>query len=74
MHIKTKSCTDPSITKSVFRNSLHRAHTMCSKKYIKEETQFLIDMFIDNGHRTFLENLKTIMLKRKIMAVAITPS
>ena len=37
---------------------LHRAHTICSEKYIKEETQFLVDMFVGNGHkRTFLETL-----------------
>ena len=37
---------------------LYRIHTKCSKKYIKEETKFLIDIFAENGHkRTFLENL-----------------
>ena len=29
---------------------------MCSEKYIKEETHFLLDMFVENGHkRTFGE-------------------
>ena len=37
---------------------LHLSHTICSEKYIKEETQFLIDMFVENEHkRLFLENL-----------------
>ena len=43
---------------SSFKGFLHRAHTICLEKYIKEETQFLIDIFIDNGcKRKFPENL-----------------
>ena len=40
---------------------------MCSEKYIKEETQFLIDIFVENGNnRTFLENLvKDYNVKKK---------
>ena len=30
---------------------LHRAHTICSEKYIKEEIQFLVNMFVGNGHK-----------------------
>ena len=52
--IKPKLCIKPDTSKKVF---LHQPHTMCSEKYIKEETQFLIEIFIKNGHkRTFLEN------------------
>ena len=58
IHIKPNSCIDPSITKNVFQGFLHRAHTICSEKYIKEEIQFLVNMFVENGHkRTFLEAL-----------------
>ena len=58
IHIKPNSCIDPSITKSVFKGFLRRAHTICSEKYIKEEIQFLVDMSVENGHkRTFLEAL-----------------
>ena len=50
--------TNPRITKSAFKRFLHRAHTICSEKYIKEKTQFLIDMLVENGHmRKFQENL-----------------
>ena len=48
IHIKPNSCIDPSITKSVFKGFLHGAHTIRSEKYIKEETQFLVDMFVEN--------------------------
>ena len=58
IHIKPNSCIDPSVTKSVFKGFLHRAHTICSEKYLNEETQFLVDMFLENGHkRGFLETL-----------------
>ena len=40
IHIKPNSLLDPSITKSVFKGFLYRAHTVCSEKYIKEETVF----------------------------------
>ena len=50
IHIKPTSCIDPNIIKSVFKGFLHRAHSICSEKYIKEEEKFLIDMFVENGH------------------------
>ena len=34
IHIKPTLCNDPSIIKSVFKGFLHRAHSMCSEKYI----------------------------------------
>ena len=37
--------------------NMHRAHSICSEKYIKEE-KFLIEMFVENGHnKQFLKNL-----------------
>ena len=58
IYIKPNSCIDPSITKSVFKGFLHRTHLVCSRKYIEEETKFLVDMFVKNGcKRTFLETL-----------------
>ena len=56
IHIKPNSCIDLSITKSVFKGFLHRAHTICSEKFIMEEIQFLLNIFVENGHNgTFLE-------------------
>ena len=58
MHVKPNSCIDPSTTKSVFKGFPHRTHTVCLEKHIKGETQYLVDMFVENGHkRTFLANL-----------------
>ena len=67
IHIKPNSCIDPSITKSVFKGFLHLGHKGCSEKYTMEETQFLIDIFVENRHmRTFPENLvKNYNVKKK---------
>ena len=61
IHIKPTSCIDPNIIKSVFQGFLHRAHLICSEKYIKEEEKFLIDMFLENGHNKQL--LKNLVIK-----------
>ena len=37
IHIKPTSCIDPNTIKSVFRGFLHRARSICSEKYVKEE-------------------------------------
>ena len=58
IHIKPTSCIDSNIIKSVFKGFLHRAHSISSDKYIKEEEKFLIDMFVENGHsKQLLKNL-----------------
>ena len=67
IHIKPNPCIHPSRTKRVFKGFLHRAHTICSEKYIKEEIQFLVNMFGENGHkRIFLEvSVKDYNTKKK---------
>ena len=58
IHIKPTSCIDPNIIKSVFKGFPHRAHSICSEKFIKEEEKVLIDMFVENGHsKQLLKNL-----------------
>ena len=60
-HIKPTSCIDPNTIKSVFKGFLHRAHSICSEKYIKEEEKCLIDMFIENGHNK--QHLKNFVIE-----------
>ena len=76
IHIEPNSCIDSSIIKNAFRGFLHRAHTICSEKYVKEETHFIVDMFVENGHKkTFLETLvKDLKKEKNSMTVAITPT
>lgn len=60
IQIKPHSCINPNIIKSVFKGFLHRAHSICSEKYVKQEEQFLVDMFVENGHsKSFLQKLVT---------------
>ena len=61
IHIKPTSCINPNIIKSVFKGFFHRAHSICSEKYIKEEEKFLIDMSVENGHNKQL--LKNLVMK-----------
>ena len=57
IHFKPTSCINPNIIKSVFKGFLHRAHSICSEKYIKNEEKFLMDIFVENGHnKQFLKN------------------
>ena len=58
IHIKPTSCIDPNIIKSVFKGFHHRAHSICSEKYIEEEEKFLINKLVENGHnKQLLKNL-----------------
>ena len=50
IHIKPNSYINPSTTKSVFKGFLHHAHTIYSGTYIKEKTQFLTYVFLNNGN------------------------
>ena len=40
IHIKATSCINRNIIKCVFKGFLHRAHSICSEKYIKEDEKF----------------------------------
>ena len=68
LHIKQNWCIYPSITKRIFKGSLHRAHTIWSEKYTEEETQFLIEVC----QQWTQENISRKF--RKAMTVAITPT
>ena len=58
IYVKPTSCIDSNIIKRVFKGFLHRARSICSEKYIKEEETCLIDMFVENGHsKQLLKNL-----------------
>ena len=61
IHTKLTSCIDPNIIKSVFKGFLHRAHSICSEKYIKDEGKFLINMFAEDGH--YKQLLRNIVIK-----------
>ena len=56
VQIKPESSHDPKILRGVFKGFIDRALSLCSKKYIEEEINFLIDVFVENGYEK--EDLK----------------
>ena len=54
----------PDTITSIFKEFLARATKICSEKYLREEIEYLTDIFCENGHgRKTLQ--KIIALKRK---------
>ena len=54
----------PNVSVSAFKGFLSRAYKICSKRYIDEEIQFLIEVFTENGYeRKTLEKIKNYLNK-----------
>ena len=71
VQIKPHSCIPPDTITSIFKGFLVRAPKICSDKYLREEKEYLTDIFCENGHdRKTLQ--KIIALKRKhVVAIII---
>ena len=50
VQLKPSSNINPSIFRSVFKGFLCRAKRICSLKHIEDEVNFLIQVFVENGH------------------------
>ena len=50
VQIKPDSCHDEKVKYGVFKGFVHRARKICSEKYIEEELEFLVSMFMENGY------------------------
>ena len=46
INIKPTSYIDPNTMKRVFKGFLHRAHSICCEKHIKEEENFSVEIFV----------------------------
>ena len=53
------------IITSVFKDFLHRAHSICHEKYIKKEEKLLIYMFVENDHNKQLSKKLVIQYSNK---------
>ena len=63
VQIKPHSDHDPKIKDGVFNGFVHRAYKICSEKYINEELEFLVDVFVENGYdkvklKSIIESVK----------------
>ena len=63
VQIKPHSSHDPKIINGVFKGFVNRAFNLCSKEYIDEELEFLVNTFIENGYNE--EELKQIISRTK---------
>ena len=52
VQIKPHSCIPPDTTTSKFKGFLARATKIFSEKYLREEIEYLTDIFWENGHDT----------------------
>ena len=51
VQVKPTSGHDPRILDGIFKGFVHRAFTICSKNYINEELDFLLNVFTENGYK-----------------------
>ena len=50
VQLKPQSCHDDKVKYGVFKGFIHRARSICSNKYLDEEIEFLISIFLENGY------------------------
>ena len=50
VQIKSDSHHDDNIKYGIFKGFLHRARAVCTEKYLENEIQFLINVFVENGY------------------------
>ena len=50
IQVKPNSDHDPKILRGIFKGFIHRAISICSKKYLESEIKFLINVFAENGY------------------------
>ena len=50
VQLKPHSYVNPALIRDIFKGFASRAKTLCSEKYLDEELNFLVDMFVENSH------------------------
>ena len=50
VQIKPHSYVNPVLIRGIFKGFLSRAKKLCSEKYLDDELNFLVDMFVENRH------------------------
>ncbi|XP_047146242.1 uncharacterized protein LOC124819090 [Hydra vulgaris] len=64
VQLKPNSNINPNIILGVFKGFLCRAKRICSQKHLQKEIDFLIDIFVENGHdKNILNNITIDYLK-----------
>ena len=63
VQLKPTSSHDPKVLRGTFTGFVNRAFSICSEKHVKEETNFLVTTFVENGYDE--KELKKIVEKVK---------
>ena len=50
VQIKPHSYVNPALIRGIFKGFVSRAKKLCSEKYLDDELNFLVDMFVENGY------------------------
>ena len=50
VQIKPHLYVNPVLTRVILKGIVSKANKLCSEKYLDEELNFLVDMFVGNGH------------------------
>ncbi|XP_065640463.1 uncharacterized protein LOC124819032 [Hydra vulgaris] len=75
IQLKPNSNINPNIITGVFKGFLCRAKRLCSQKYLKQETDFLIEMFVENGqNENNLINIARNFLKNELKKANYKPT
>jgi hypothetical protein len=51
VQVKPESSHDPRILRGIFKGFVYRAISICSEKYLTQEIDFLINVFVENGYK-----------------------
>ncbi|XP_065684582.1 uncharacterized protein LOC136096903 [Hydra vulgaris] len=75
IQLKPNSNINPNIITCVFKGFLCREKSLCSQKYLKQEIDFLIEMFVENGHnKNNLINIARNFLKNELKNTNYKPT
>ena len=50
VQIKPHWYVNPALIRDIFKGFVSRAKKLCSEKYLDDELNFLVNMFVENGH------------------------
>ena len=70
--IKPSSCVNPSLSTGIFKGFVTRAMRICSSQYLQAELDFLINVFVENGHD--VNKLKSIVTAMQPAEATIEPA
>ena len=72
IQVKPNSSHDPNTLRGIFKGFVHRAYKICSEHHVKDEVDFLINVFKENGYDEKILKKLCGEVKNKINAPTVT--